>query len=865
MSLIIEDIRFLNTGLGETVPTNWPLGYIGDVEDVEIDFRYDGDYVIVTGVLPANGDDVLVIGNPESGLTGLIRDDRVLWTDDPLGFEKFEVDDEVTIDRSSSIPPKPPVVRTVLEKVSNQHLLMDSSYGTGSAVVFEVGHVAYVSTKIESVELSHGIIENDEPTNYTSKTDGNDRRAQVEGLDNTVVTESIMEQLGAKSNQFGTLSVRGNLTGDGSAPPVVSQAFTISQKLLIEPLGLADQIDNDRIGIAPPYVKGAASLKYVFKIEASKDLNDPNNKKSVVEGEILGNIGYENELFNGGETNYSVSNVVYTRVSDGSVIKSIELGEAEIQINFDFINTVDAPFSDTDTKIVFEHRYLPTPEDLYREPEFPDPLIPNEAKNRVLKENFFFDRIECTLGTTATTSDNNGGIDQIIKDCTFTYVSNSIAAGLVTIKKSATAVSRIGAATNPEYKLLVSTKDHTLTRAKSDKSKIRVDFNTYFSEVQDPTMIGTAITFVDHVNSDVDAGTQSLIARKEDDIVGIAHITLDRNDITNFNRSDAAINLTSVTAQVIARKDNNTYFVLDEFTTPLNIPEQDIIIDPTYGTVPFIDLTQDRGFITPPDALRQNIRFKRREDLDSGGVFSYELRFPFIFRWEPWEPLSGVDPEFIDITAPSNHHNGRNHDWNHYVDGTGWNIFFRTEINATKNGIALAPYVKESQLIARGYDDGTEWDRVPVKTYLNSTDEPIIVTGGYALSTAENSKIEFDQIFNTTPLPSLAEVHMVMMINISEKTGYKAQYRFYSLYANTFADNPWTGLTGGDLVTKTIETVTTFRAAALIDPAKIPNEATYRVSLRFYDIRADLGDPNGKTLAQGGLKTDLLGFIKDIV
>jgi len=106
---------------------------------------------------------------------------------------------------------------------------------------------------------------------------------------------------------------------------------------------------------------------------------------------------------------------------------------------------------------------------------------------------------------------------------------------------------------------------------------------------------------------------------------------------------------------------------------------------------------------------------------------------------------------------------------------------------------------------------------------------------------------------------------MVMMINISEKTGYKAQYRFYSLYANTFADNPWTGLTGGDLVTKTIETVTTFRAAALIDPAKIPNEATYRVSLRFYDIRADLGDPNGKKLAQGGLKTDLLGFIKDIV
>jgi len=849
MEFIVEQVRFLNTGLGEVIPTDWLVDYVGDVVDVEIDIRYDGDYLLATGDTLDEGN-VVIISDAGENLTGHIRTDKALWTESPIGFEGFNVGDEITMFEKATLTS---ITKVIVEKPSDQLIIMDSSYPSG-AHFYSIGSVAYVSTKMESVEIHHGVIENNEPINYISKTDGNTRRAQIDGVSNTVVSDSAMEQLGAKSNQYGTLSVRGNLTGNGLTPPEVSQAFTISQKLLIEPLSLADQIDNDRVGIPPDYLKDANSLKYVFKIFLSEDLSNPNKKKVVVDGEILGNVGYENELFNGGDTKYSVSNVAYER-ADLTTIDGLELTTDEITVSFDLDNTGDAPFSDGNTKLVFEHRYLPTPEDLYREPEFPDPNNPNEARSRVLKENFFFDRIECTLGSTATMSDNNGGVDQIIKDCTFTHISSSKARGVATIKMSSTAVSRI--TPNDEYKLLVSTKNHALERAKSDKSKIRVDFNSYFSETTDPDMIQITNSFLDLTNEDVDTGAESLVVRTEDAVLGVASFTLDRNDIPNFNRSDAEISFLSATAQMVAKKNTGEEFVLDSYST--DFFELEIIDDPTYGTVPFVDITEDRGFTTPADDLRKYVRIKRRGDLDSSGVFAYEFRYPFIARWEPWEPLNAANNEFLDSTQQNN---GKNHDWMHYFIGTDWNLYMRIEIVATKDGLPLAPYTQDSLLLTEDYDEGAEWDTPETKTYLTSNLDPIINVGGdYGVSFVENTLVEADLNYIAFDPPTLPDLEFVMMVNVFEKTNYLGQFRIYTQY-DTDSSNQWIGLAGILKATKTDEGGNKFRVSAELKPPA--PEQTFKFSWRVYDKRAESGIPDGKTMAQGGLKTDGLGFVKDI-
>lgn len=824
MEVIVEEIRFKSTALNETEPTDWPVDNIGEVVDVEIDVRYDGSYTLATTINPDDG--TVLILNPNSSTTGgIIPDKRYLFTNDPTGFQQVDEGDLVTVSGTGFSTTE----KTVLEKVSSRLLLMDSEYLPSNETILPVDSVAFVSTPIESIEFSHGLIENKEVFNTISKTDGSDQRAIVEGLSNTVLTESTMEQLNDKSYQHGTLSVRGNGIGDSATDPQVSQAFTISQKLLINPLFTADQADNDKVGIPPDYLESDASLKYVFKIATSKDLTDPNRKKTVISGERLGNIGGIGENFNTGRTDYYVTNVNYKR-ADLSVIDSLEITTDEQIVEFD-LNNDKGTFSSGDTRAVFNHWWKPTPEDLYRLPEFPAATQTYPSRQRLLKENFFFDRAELILDDPAVAGDNINGVDQIIKDCSAAYISNSKIRVTTTIKMSSTAVSRISS--TDDYKLSISTKDHSKSRAKSDKTNVLVDNNTYFTEASDPSMVKTTITFLDHPNSDVDAGAESLVVRTEDDVLAVASFTIDRNDIPNFTRAGTEVRLLSTTMQVIARKDYDTYFVLDEFTTALDATDEGVVNDLTYGNIPFVDFTRDLGQVTPADDLRKNIRLKRRIDLDAGGEFAFEFRMPFYYRWENFFENKNVSDEFFDISLPFN---GKNHDWPRFFDGTGWDMFFRFEVNVLKDGALLAPYITEAQLITEDYGEGTEWDTPVGRTFKASNLDPISIGGGIGISLDENTLIETENNFNTTPLPTLPDLVAVLKIAIFEKSGYIGQFRFSSLYTAD-SNNVFTGVSGGDLAIITNPSGSLFQVAGITKSDLLKNAVEYRVSWRFHDTR----------------------------
>ncbi len=284
MTFITESEEYLNLSLGETVPTDHLLDNLGDVIQATIKIRYDGDNFVVTSETPEDGD-VVLIANAGSNLTNAIRNERHLWTDDPTGFEDTKEGDIITIYE----PDTTTTTKTVIEKVNSQLLLMDSNYVPDGdpAITYPANTVAYVSTPLQAIEYFFGIIENNEPLNYTSKTDGNERHSRATGLSNNILTDTSMLQLGAKSNQYGTLSIKGNGIGDGPPTPEVSQAFIITHTFVLGPLSLADEVDNSIDGVVPDLFKDTNSLKYVFKAELSKDLTDPNRKKEVVESDKL--------------------------------------------------------------------------------------------------------------------------------------------------------------------------------------------------------------------------------------------------------------------------------------------------------------------------------------------------------------------------------------------------------------------------------------------------------------------------------------------------------------------------------------------------------------------------------------------------
>ena len=410
----------------------------------------------------------------------------------------------------------------------------------------------------------------------------------------------------------------------------------------------------------------------------------------------------------------------------------------------------------------------------------------------------------------------------------------------------------------------VSTKNHLLDRPVSDKATLDIDKAPYYTDITDPNMITTTLSFIDHPSSDVDTDTQTtLTVRTEDSVVGVAKFVLNRNDVAGFDRADSVVGLRNVTTQIIAKKGDD-FFVLDEFTRDLSAKFRKNIAPST--SVPTNLIRQDLGFRTPADDLRRDFVLQPRRDLDTGdGNFNYEVTYPFIFRFEAWLPLQGVADVFYDESLQNN---GLNHDWARYFDGSvdaGWNMFFRFSISAEKDGVLLEPYVTEAQIFPEDYTDGSEWDTENAKGFLVSTGDEITQGGQSGISLDEDTRIEGYMTFNTTPLPTLPDLDMVLMINVFEKEDYKGQYRYYSKYPNLLTSNVWTGLLGISTATKDNSSSPIFAVKAVLQAALLTKDSSYRISWRIYDNRPDLGIPDGKELAQGGLKTDNLDQIKEIV
>jgi len=102
---------------------------------------------------------------------------------------------------------------------------------------------------------------------------------------------------------------------------------------------------------------------------------------------------------------------------------------------------------------------------------------------------------------------------------------------------------------------------------------------------------------------------------------------------------------------------------------------------------------------------------------------------------------------------------------------------------------------------------------------------------------------------------------MVIYINIFEGSNFKGMFAISSKY-DIANDNAFIGLLGILTATKSNPSGDIFRVEAEV---KAGFNAQPRFAFRFYDTRDETGIPDGKTLAQGGLKTDGIGFVKDIV
>jgi len=620
---------------------------------------------------------------------------------------------------------------TIIEKISDLSIRVDQ------VLVGEISSTATVelATPIKAIRYFFGIIENNEAINFDSKITGQQQQLTVSDYPtNTLVPESMIWNLPKEVQVKGATIERLQV---GTLPD--QQRFRIKHTIDVDPYTLPSRYVDSVNGIAPPYSRNGKSLKHVFEVQASEDFIDPNRIHKYTESRILGNLGWKGENFNGNETNYSVTNIEYFN-DLSEVVPSLEVTTSEQRIEITIQNTVDSPFSDGNTPFTTNFSYSPETVGEFT----------NNGKTPL--ENFYRDQALNFVGDPATNGENFGSIYQTVKEVTATVDGGSptqIIHLVVIVAMSTEFVADIGSRIGRKsFEFNIEVKNHLLTTFTSDLVTLPVALEQFYNDISDPTLATiTGVFYKAYEDSDVDAGESTIQLRSEDNAIFEGLVELDRD-----GRTDDDITTRNQVVEMVIRNDVlGIENVLESYEVDFSTGG----LDQTGES--YVDFSEERSFKFPDGNQAKVISAQRRQDLDTGTLKAYVIKYPFLFRWDDFTALQGLNDAFFD---PTKLNNGKNNGWNRLDTFTDWNFFFRLTANFIKNGNQI-PIVSEVQMDTFTYLEDADWINETIKYFLGVTEiTPAIV--GYADTKVEITK-EYD---GAGTLPLASEVHWIGRIEV---------------------------------------------------------------------------------------------------
>jgi hypothetical protein len=596
------------------------------------------------------------------------------------------------------------------------------------------------------------------------------------------------------TNDYGTISVKGN----GST--TTAQKFTLTHETIITPLFLAGQRFNLDNNESPDYLDASNALKYIVSIDAGRNINDPNFIQTVDFTALDGNVGWFNENFNGGTNNYSISDVRYKNQAL-ETITSVELTDNIQTVEID-VYSANGVFNPIYTEFDLTFFILPENKDDYR----------NNGKTIV--ENFYLDKAFNTVGAAAVAGDNDGTDYEIFNQVSATFVDANNITITAEVDLTANGVADL-TSKDFDYFLGVSVQDHTKDTEESDRVHLKADVKPFYIDFSDDGMITITHNFLRHYESDVTTeGTTNLIARTEDDVLSYTQFYIDRN-----GRETDTILLNSIKSALVAKKSDGSEFILEEFEQSLN---GSLIV----GDSQFIDVSSERSFKMPSGEQRKTVKTKRRSDLDTTDLRYYELYYPFLFRWEYWIALAGVNGDAFDVNEPNN---GFNEQWHRYNTLTDWDVYFRTEVVATKNG-NIQTYQDDSLMETFTYEEDSDWN---TETIVALNADTLAAQGTLLVNP---TRIKASKTYVGGTPPALNDVEWVMRIEVYEQGGI-SDIRFLSSVYD-WTENSW--FKSVDTSNKVFKSLSgsVYSAEALIDMSALPDNATFKISARIYNEAA---------------------------
>lgn len=570
--------------------------------------------------------------------------------------------------------------------------------------------------------------------------------------------------------------------------------------------------------IAPDSMKGAAAITDIFQFTGYPVYNNPNitiknNPKLTTQ---KGNTGWFDENFNQLPNLFTHTDVVYTNLS-GTVVSQLD------HVNPIVMTTTISgiPNLTGATRFQYGFRWIPLDEEVYQETEYPyhkNVKVSTGGQAASMTDVFPLSSLVNLPLRSGYSQDGLSGMDashiSFVQNGTDVDVSIRFvpSAGFAAFMEELNEDER-------QYVLWVSVGDQAPSSNQTDRVSLRLDVNKMntFVEPIGP-WAGMAIDFLDHPQDSTDipilCGNSIYI---EDDLEATIIFLVD-------TATGPAIPIpTKITFGVLVEQDiTGTQYLLD--TTDVDLST---FPDPTQYNY---DVPRDfkLGIGNPKNNLKVNYNAAADTGTEKGVLGQYGFKV----RWEDWLQRFNAPTDFYDNTELNN---GKNNDWFHYFEVSGWKLYFYVNITTQ-----LGVYQNTKQMTVLDYDVNTTISTVLNYYRDNAGVKGALLNGGTDGVIIENEFVWLDiEYTSTVPVADWANqatvdanVYATQCIEPDKGAGQKEFRQLSSIWVSEF-DNPMVGIISETLAKVTFVSTTKIIVETRIESNKLINSPRYKITGRI--------------------------------
>lgn len=478
------------------------------------------------------------------------------------------------------------------------------------------------TSDLEGAFFKFGLIENSENLNFDSKIDNTEQSYSINGLvtagAGTPLTMNPQNGGNVKAWQTGSV----DCTYVSESTSGALKTYKIEHEFTLLPYFVDGWQSNISLQQLPTLFSNGKSLKYVFELDLRKTVNNPNEKKTITQENVLGNVGWFEQNFNGFINLFSISNLQKT-VSAVAVDNLIVSETNHVAFSID---RSSGSFLGSENVIVYVSKL----------PDFAAQTEPS----RTFEENFVYDTKLATAGGGAVSS-------TIIQNLTVTHPGGATLDVELDIVYSSAQQSLLSSTDKYLISCIVGSDVSTFTVNKSnqldDRAALIVDSDFYQKNTDIDGLISEqqGYFFRHYRDYTHDPGKTDVKGWIEDGYLWNVKFN-------KFIRQDSEI--LSANFKIIAYNETTgDWFTISQYDFDI-ASNQVITTAQTAGAYPVqnININGTRNFNL--EATDQ-FNFAKWEMNESGVVEQHDLLIGFKLNWEEWISLSGVDTVFFD---PSN-------------------------------------------------------------------------------------------------------------------------------------------------------------------------------------------------------------------